>query len=736
MKNLITLKIAIALFLLFSFTIYGQSIDSSKMVNLEEINIYTKPAKNEIVRLPEIQNGIIYSGKKNEVIKLGNIDADLSINNSRQVFGKVPGLTVWENDGSGIQVGIATRGLSPNRSWEFNTRQNGADISAEVFGYPEAYYTPPLEAVEKIEIVRGAGGLQYGPQFGGLLNYVVKRGTPNKPISFESQQTIGGYGLFNSFNGIGGTYKKVSYYAYMHHRSADSWRKNNNYNINTGYASITYSITSKMRLSADYTKMKYDSKQPGGLTDAQFEKDPREATRNRNWMDVPWNVASLTFDYNISENSYFTAKLFGVVAERNSVGFVAPVNVADTFNNIIKSFNPRQVDRDSYKNYGGEVRYLQSYQMFGQKQSLSLGIRVYKGQLERRQLGRGTIGSDLDLNLTNSTWGRDLSFHTDNYALFAEHLFKIGKRLSITPGARYEIIDNRGEGYYRITAGNPNEITNENRSRQLLLLGTGLEFKTTEHTNVYANFTQNYRPVTFSELTPSGTTDVIDPNLKDAFGYNIDGGFRGTLKKAISFDIGGFYLFYDNRIGTITQNGSPFRTNIGASVSKGIESYLEVDVLGLINENGKFGHLNIYASYSFIDAEYTRWDNPAIVNDPQKTLVGKKVEYVPQQTQRYGVTYIYKKVSATFQLNNIDAVYTDAINTEAPNATATVGKIPAYTIMDASITYGFLKNYNIKAGVNNLANVNYFTRRAGGYPGPGLMPGNGRTLFFSIGAKF
>ena len=158
--------------------------------------------------------------------------------------------------------------------------------------------------------------------------------------------------------------------------------------------------------------------------------------------------------------------------------------------------------------------------------------------------------------------------------------------------------------------------------------------------------------------------------------------------------------------------------------------------MGLINENGKFGHLNIYASYSFIDAEYTRWDNPAIVNDPQKTLVGKKVEYVPQQTQRYGVTYIYKKVSATFQLNNIDAVYTDAINTEAPNATATVGKIPEYTIMDASITYGFLKNYNIKAGVNNLANVNYFTRRAGGYPGPGLMPGNGRTLFFSIGAKF
>ena len=729
-------RITCAVFLLCTYSYMAQTIDSAKTVELQEIDIYVKPTKNEIVRLPEIQNGIIYSGKKNEVIKLGNIDADLSINNSRQVFGKVPGVMVWENDGSGIQVGIATRGLSPNRSWEFNTRQNGADISSEVFGYPEAYYTPPLEAVERIELVRGAGGLQYGPQFGGLLNYVIKRGNSTKPISFESQQTIGEYGLFNSFNGIGGTYKKVSYYAYMHHRSADGWRKNNNYEINTGYASITYSITSKMRLTADYTRMGYNSKQPGGLTDAQFERDSRVSSRNRNWMNVPWNVASLTFDYNINENAYLTAKIFGVVAERNSVGFVAPVNVADTFNNILRSYNPRQVDRDSYKNYGGEVRYLQSYQMFGQKQSLSLGVRVYKGELGRRQLGRGTTGFDLDLNLTNPTWGRDLTFYTENYAVFAEHLFKIGKRLSITPGARYEIIDNRGEGYYRITAGNENKITTESRSRQLLLLGTGLEFKTSDHTNIYANFTQNYRPVTFSELTPSGTTDIIDPNLKDAFGYNIDGGFRGTLKNVISFDIGGFYLHYNNRIGTITQNGAPFRTNIGASVSQGLESYLEIDVLGLITGNGKFGHLNMYASYSYINAEYTRWDNPAIVNDPQKTLVGKKVEYVPQQTQRYGITYIYKTVSATFQLNHIDAVYSDALNTDKPNATATVGKIPAYTIMDASITCGFMKNYNIKAGVNNLANVNYFTRRAGGYPGPGLMPGNGRTAFFSIGAKF
>ena len=154
----------------------SQQVDSVKTLELPEIEINEKPLKNEIERMPHVLGTCIYAGKKNEVIKLGNIDADLSVNNSRQVFGKVPGVTVWENDGSGIQVGVSTRGLSPNRSWEFNVRQNGTDISGEAFGYPEAYYSPPLEGVERIEVIRGAASLQYGPQFGGLMTYVMKKG--------------------------------------------------------------------------------------------------------------------------------------------------------------------------------------------------------------------------------------------------------------------------------------------------------------------------------------------------------------------------------------------------------------------------------------------------------------------------------------------------------------------------------------------------------------------------------
>jgi Fe(3+) dicitrate transport protein len=50
--------------------------------------------------------------------------------------------------------------------------------------------------------------------------------------------------------------------------------------------------------------------------------------------------------------------------------------------------------------------------------------------------------------------------------------------------------------------------------------------------------------------------------------------------------------------------------------------------------------------------------------------------------------------------------------------------------------YKFSKYLNLKAGINNVLDERYFTRRAGGYPGPGLLPADGRTYFVSLGAKF
>jgi Fe(3+) dicitrate transport protein len=131
-------------------------------------------------RLRGVEGTAIYEGKKNEVIVLEGLNLSLGTNSSRQLFAKVPGMNIWESDAAGLQLGVATRGLDPNRTSNFNTRQNGYDMSADALGYPESYYVPPAEAVAQIEVVRGAASLQYGSQFGGMLNYVLKKAPKDK----------------------------------------------------------------------------------------------------------------------------------------------------------------------------------------------------------------------------------------------------------------------------------------------------------------------------------------------------------------------------------------------------------------------------------------------------------------------------------------------------------------------------------------------------------------------------
>ena len=82
--------------------------------------------------------------------------ANLASNNARQVYSQIPGINIFQNDDAGLQLNIGGRGLNPNRSSNFNTRQNNYDISADALGYPESYYTPANEGLEEIQILRGA----------------------------------------------------------------------------------------------------------------------------------------------------------------------------------------------------------------------------------------------------------------------------------------------------------------------------------------------------------------------------------------------------------------------------------------------------------------------------------------------------------------------------------------------------------------------------------------------------
>ncbi|MBI2731283.1 MAG: TonB-dependent receptor [Sphingobacteriales bacterium] len=713
--------------------IFHDDSAAPKQKYLPEITMVGRNSKSDYQQMPEIVGTNIYAGKKNALIVLDNVQGNVVTNTMRQVLAKVPGIHIWESDGSGIQIGIAARGLSPNRSWEFNIRQNGYDIAADPFGYPEAYYNPQLQAVQRIEVVRGQGSLQYGPQFGGMVNYILRNGSDiTKPFQFETQQTVGSFGLFNSYNAVGGKTAKVHYYSFFDHRNGDGWRANSRFYTNAGYGTVTYYFTPKLSLSAELMYSQIRSQQPGGITDAQLQDQAKQSTRSRNWFDIKWMTPALILNYNINENTRWNTKLFATIGDRNSVGYLQGITVKDSINPATMQYNNRVLNIDQYRNYALESRIITDYHLGKMKNTVAGGIRLYTGNTYRRADGKGTTGSDYDMTVIGE-YARDVNFRSNNIAAFVENIFRINEKIIVIPGLRYEWLEGSASGRNGYdTSGQPIILQNITRSRSFILAGVGAEYHVTQATEFYGNISQAYRPIQFANLQAPPTTDIVDPDLKDAKGYNIDFGYRGKIKNYLQFDVSGYYLQYNNRVGTVTISTNPVRrliTNVGNSTSKGFEGYVEFNPVRAFTKSTKTD-LIVFGSYSYTDARYTKDAEKATTK-----LEGKWVENSPRNIFRGGVTAGYKGFLFTTQLSYVDESFSDANNTVIPGANAQNGLIPSYTILDFSATYKFNKALNIKTGLNNVFDKRYFTRRAGGYPGPGAMPGEARNFFVSVAMK-
>ena len=613
---------------------------------LPDITVVGRYSKSDIQQMPEVVGTSIYAGKKNALIVMDNVQGNVVTNTMRQVMAKVPGIHIWESDPSGIQIGIAARGLSPNRSWEFNVRQNGYDIAADPFGYPEAYYNPQLQAVQRIEVVRGHGSLQYGPQFGGLVNYILRNGSEiNKKFEFETQQTIGSKGLFNSYNAIGGKTGKWHYYSFFDHRNGNGWRENSRYYTNAGFGTVTYYFNPQLSLTAEVMHSHIRSQQPGGLTDAQLEADAQQSFRSRNWFDIKWTTPALILNYTLSEKTRWNTKLFATIGDRSSVGFLQSILVKDSINPATGEYNNRVLNIDQYRNYALESRIITDYALGNLSSTLSAGVRLYTGTTHRRADGKGTTGTDYDMTVIGQ-YPRDVEFKSNNAAAFVENIFRITDKFLVVPGIRYEWLEGAASGRNGFGPGGTEIILqNITRSRSFVLLGIGAEYHMTPTTEFYANISQAYRPIQFANLQAPPTTDVVDPNLEDAKGYNADLGYRGKIKDFFQFDVSGFYLQYNNRVGTVTVAGTPtYRliTNVGSSHSKGFEGYIEFNPLRAFTKLTT-GDLLLFGSYAYTDAKYGSDHKDAATK-------GKRVENAPRNIFRGGVTAGYKSFMLTGQV--------------------------------------------------------------------------------------
>lgn len=719
-------------------------------VQLSEVIITQRREKLFALRkLKDVSGTAIYAGKKTEAIMMSKAMGNLANNNSRQIFAQIAGLNIYEGSNGGLQLGIGGRGLDPNRTANFNTRQNGYDISADVLGYPENYYTPPAEALSEIQVIRGAASLQYGTQFGGLINFKMKKIPSFKQSEFGIRQTIGSFGLVNTFISGGLNKDKWSFNTHYNYKKGNGYRNNSNFDAHHLFLHTKYKASDKLSIEGELTSFQYLSQQAGGLTDQLFNEDPRISTRTRNWFEVDWKVWNVKMQYTPTEFSQLDVSIFGLNAERNSVGYRGnPVNLnenpvisLDEQNSNGEFILPRDLILGEFRNWGVETRYLTKYDFRDKRSVLLVGAKVYQANNTSLQ-GPGSTGIDADFGLYTESFPEypnqsNFTFPNFNVSAFSENIFYLTDKFSITPGLRFEYIRTESQGTYNTVvfdnAGNPinNRLNTDNRilPRSFFLAGVGISYKSSRSSEFYANVSQNYRSVTFSDIRTVNPTFIVDPNISDEKGFTSDMGVRGLFGKTISYDVSLYSILYDDRIGIIfNERANRVRKNIGQALIYGVESLVDINLIKLAGKDASEFKCNVFFNTALTDSKYLKSE--------ENNVVGKKVEFIPFVNLKSGLNFGYNNFLCQFQFTYVSSQYTDVQNSEAAPAgdirSGVIGEIPSYHIADFSTSYR-IKRFRIEAGVNNLFDTAYFTRRASGYPGPGIIPSDGRGYYLTVG---
>jgi Fe(3+) dicitrate transport protein len=704
----------------------------------------------EYPALPEVQGTRINSGKKTSFVKPEEFPT-VANNNYREVMATTPGILVSEEPSSPI-INFGYRGLDSQRSEFMQVLKDGISIKNEQFGFPETHYTPILDAVERVEFIRAGAALQFGPQPGGALNFVMKMPRRDAQFHFITKNLYGSDELFTDYTAIDGTIGAFGYYAYYDHREREGFREaNSDYNLDAGSAKLVYDVSSESRFVLSLDAYDEEHGEPGGLTTIPgpgavlYSVDRNATSRFFDWFRLKRYYAMLEYQRLFSEHTQLDIKAFGGYLSRYSkrqrgggLG-ILPSGGAATTNSI-------QLRKDWTE--GAELRLRHDYSLAGDTSTFTGGLYFYHAVQDRFDERGATPDADSGV-LRNLTTGE-----TTDGAIFAENRFHFG-RLSITPGMRLEFLQQGVDEIVNLVKQNsvppiPLLSTSDFSFVPLFSLGIGYVLLEGEQAvattpkdakdaknvlaptmtaggpprlEMYGTVAQAYRPRTYGELVPTSADGIVNGDLKEGNSLQFELGLRGKPLPYLSFDLGGFYYTFDDQVGDITVAGPPPITfsstgNVGDARYAGFEAAAELDILAMINGGAEspYGQFNLYGNITWLDAEFTAGPNS-----------GLTPAYAPEYQFKVGGIYRWKdRVKAGLIGTIVDDHFADANNT--------LGHfVPAYNVWDLTAEVTFCHGrVGLFAGINNLFDEDFWAE----VRDEGIVPAYRRNYYGGVSIKF
>ena len=661
--------------------------------------------------LPPVQGTRINAGKKTSAVNLSDAPA-VTNNNYRQALAKTPGLLISEETTPLVSIGY--RGLNPDRAQFMQVMKDGIPITADMFGYPEAYYTPHLQTVEEIEFIRGGSALMYGPQPGGALNYVTKSPAADKKFETHTENVFGSDAYFSTYEALTGTAGPVGYLGYFHERQGDGFRKaNSDFEVISGGLKVTLNQTSDSRLTLNYEEYHEEHGEPGGLSLAAasnptYEEDRAFSTRLYDRFRLERYYASLLYEKDFSDATLFEGRIFGGHYRRWSkrqrgggFGTVPSGGAA----------NSNDIQEQDFYNIGYEPRIRHDYEFLGETHTLTAGAMNFFSSSPRVE-SRGASPS-ADTGLERKQSARQMYY----LSLFMENLFRFGK-LSVTPGVRFEQIWQSIQEKLNLDKTSV-PYADEKDFSFVPLMGIGAVYEVLRAVEVYANISQSYRPKAFADAVPLGTNQVVSSDLEEGHGQQYDFGVRGRSWNFWTWDADYFLLDFQSQTGTV---GNSIQ-NVGDARHHGIEFASEADLMGLWDRVKKtdfqtrFGSLSPFTSLTLLDAEFYGGTNE-----------GRAPAYTPKYNLRFGLGYNYRgRVKLNLQSTFIGDHFAD-------DAGTLNRKIPSYKVWDLTGEVHLLEDVkgafdlSLFGGISNLFDEPYYARITSG----GIDPAYGRNVYGGV----
>ncbi len=693
--------------------------------------------------LPPVEGTRINAGKKTSFVKPEEFPT-FAGNDYREAMATTPGIIVSEEPQSPI-INFGYRGLNSQRSEFTQVLKDGVSIKNEQFGFPESHYTPILDAVDRIEIIRAGAALQFGPQPGGALNFVMKMPRADAPFHFTTRNVFGSYDYYRNYTEADGTVGPFGYFLYYDHRQQDGFREaNSDYHLNAGSPRFVLDVTrdSRFILTLDFYNEEHG--EPGGMRRREDLNPPSSVfvedgfTQTSRFFDrfqLERYYATLEYQKFFSERTQLDIKAFGGYLSRWSKrqrggGFGTLPSGPDANTNSIQL-------REDYTE-GVDARVRHDYNLLNDVSTIAGGVYFYHALQdrtdERGQTPDAESGTLRNLN-TGDTW---------DGAIFAENRFKFG-RLSIVPGMRLEFLNQAADEQLNVSKTSNGELlAHQSDFNFVPLFGLGLGYTLVEgdpilsappvaggkgaeaknppapvvtgfgppRVELYGTVSQAYRPITYGELVPTGGSSVVNGNLKEGNSLQFEYGVRGKPLPYLSFDVGGFYFTFQDQVGEIIlPNGFTSTSNVGDSRYIGFEAATELDVLAFINGGAPspYGNLMLYGNVTLLDGEFTSGPNN-----------GNTPAYAPNYQVKTGGIYSYKD---TFKISLLGTLVDDEFGDDGDSFEAF---IPAYNVWDLTAEFRFGKGRaGVFAGIRNLFNESYW----GEVREEGIMPALPRNYY-------